>query len=257
MSSDAVIVINNKKILDSDVLIYLKAKSEYRKAVSELIMRFALKDYADKNNIEVTSNELQKFSEKRRQELKLFSVKDTNSYFNYLGIDFEQWADELEIEFLENKIKDIVITDEIIEKYYRNNLSRFLEIELWKIAVEDKNSAEEIIEELEKAGTDNIADVFSELAEDCSVDLDTYRKAGAMGFIKRGVLSAEAEALAFSNSVNSIIGPFPENKLWAIYRTGETKNSELTDELRQTIKDGLFDLWKNDLLNSVKVEAPE
>jgi len=257
MSSDTVIVINDKCILDSEVLIYLKAKSDYRKAVSDLVIRTAIKDYSEKNKIEVTASELQKFSEKRRQELKLFSVEDTKAYFRYLGIDFDQWVDELEAEYLENKVKEEVITEAVVAKYYQNNLPRFMVIELWKITVEDKNSAEEIIEELSKIEREDIPDIFTEFAEDCSVDLETYKTGGALNFIKRGVLPVEIEAQAFSSSINSIIGPFPEKNLWTIYRVGGSKNAELNDELKQNIKDGLFDLWKNDLLNSVKVETPQ
>lgn len=250
MEDMLIVKVNGREITHKDVIIKLKLNGEYRKAATELITEKALLDFAEKNELSAGDTELQEYADKKRKELGLFSVKDTEAYFDHLGVSFEQWADALEVKLITDKVRDKVVGDDVVQQYYDQNKPRFQTVHLAKIVMEEQSEADEIKIQVTEEGEE-----FSELAEDNSIDEATAAKGGDMGIIKRGVLPADVEARVFAASEGDLIGPVKDGDNWALYRVGEVEAEELTDSLKDEIRDGLFEHWKTGLVNSVKLET--
>jgi hypothetical protein len=140
--------VNGNPVTNSQILIRLKAKGEYKKALSEQMLVVAMKDYAQKNSISVSDEDLQKYADTKRKELGLFSVAATEKYFANLGINIDQWSDTIEEELLKEKIKKAVVTDEKIKDYFEANRLRFICIPLHRIVVKEKSMAEEKLKQV-------------------------------------------------------------------------------------------------------------
>jgi foldase protein PrsA len=240
--------VNGNPVTNSQILIRLKAKGEYKKALSEQMLVVAMKDYAQKNSISVSDEDLQKYADTKRKELGLFSVAATEKYFANLGINIDQWSDTIEEELLKEKIKKAVVTDEKIKDYFEANRLRFICIPLHRIVVKEKSMAEEIRMQIEDEDED-----FSLLAKKYSVDTSTASSGGYMGVIQRGVLPVEIEAKVFSASENELCGIFEDSDGYSLYKTGKVVYPELDENMKQSIEKGLFDLWTNNLLNSANI----
>lgn len=103
--------------------------------------------------------------------------------------------------------KNITVTDEEIEEYYKNNISEFEVPEKVKVShiliaidsdasenvkAEKKKQAEQILYKV-KAGEN-----FAELAQQFSDDSTTKKRGGVLGFFPRGSKSSEIEEVAFN-----------------------------------------------------------
>ncbi|NLG18995.1 MAG: hypothetical protein GX556_16845 [Fibrobacter sp.] len=248
MSNQVLFKINGTEITENDVIIRLKNKGEYKKALVEVIELTALKQVAAEQGVSVTADELQSYSEKKRQELGLFSVAETEKYFTNIGINVDQWAEHLENELLESKAKDKLFTDNDVNQYYEQNKLLYSVVSLSRIVVEDQDTAEEIVSQAGE-GED-----FSELARDNSIDSATAEKGGYLGVIKRGTLPPDIENRIFASSKDSIVGPFKENGRFTVYKINEQSVDKLDEKLRKEILDGLYAYWKQNFMASVKIE---
>lgn len=103
--------------------------------------------------------------------------------------------------------KNVTVTDEEIEEYYKNNISEFQVPEKVKVShiliavdsdagenvkAEKKKQAEQILYKA-KAGEN-----FAELAQQYSDDAATKKRGGILGFFPRGSKSTEIEEVAFN-----------------------------------------------------------
>jgi parvulin-like peptidyl-prolyl isomerase len=232
-------------------MIRLKAKGEYKKALSEQMINVALKDYAQKNGISVSDSELQEYADKKRKELGLFSVTATEKYFSNLGINIDQWSDGLEEELLKEKVKKTVATEEKVKEYFEANRLRFICVPLHRIVVKEKSMAEGIRMQIEDEDED-----FSALAKKYSIDSSTAPTGGYMGVIRRGALPVEVEAKVFSAAENELCGVFEDADGYSLYKPGKVVYPELDEAMKENIIKGLFDLWTNNLLNSATIKFP-
>ncbi|MCU7491073.1 MAG: hypothetical protein HF300_02960 [Ignavibacteria bacterium] len=251
MDEVVLLSINENPVTNSQIVVRLKAKGEYKKALSEQMTAVALKDYAGKNGISVSDGELQEYADKKRKELGLFSVSATEKYFSNLGINIDQWSDGLEEELLKEKVKKAVVTEEKVKEYFESNRPRFMCVPLHRIVVKEKPMAEEIRMQIEDEDED-----FSALAKKYSIDSSTASAGGYMGVIKRGALPVEVEAKVFSASENALSGIFEDSEGYSLYKTGKVVYPELDETMKENITSGLFDLWTNNLLNSAAVKFP-
>lgn len=250
MDEVTLLKVNDKPVTNSQILIRLKAKGEYKKALSEQMLFLAVKDYAEKNNVSVSDEELQEYADVKRKELGLFSIADTQKYFSNLGINIDQWSDSLEEELLKDKVKKTIVADEKVQEYFEANKLRFMCIPLHRIVVKEESMAEEIRMQIEDEDED-----FSLLAKKYSIDKSTAPSGGYMGVIQRGTLPVEIEAKVFSAKENELCGIFKDAEGYSLYKAGKVVYPELDKNMKEDISKGLFDLWSTNLLNSANISV--
>ncbi len=252
MDNPVILVVAGSEITNSDVSIYLKATGAYKDAIQELVRRKAVSDYAEKNNISVSDDELQNEVNDKRKELKLFATQDVQKYLSGLGLNIDQWADWLDYSLLESKVKDAVITEDGIEKYFAENKLQFRKVHLYKISLDNKDKSDEIYMELNDDGKK-----FFDLALQYSNDDTTKYGGGYMGEIGRGTLKLMLEQKVFATQPGDLVGPVEDNGNFSIYKVADYIDAELTDDFKAKLKDTLFKMWNSGYLQSIKVELPK
>jgi parvulin-like peptidyl-prolyl isomerase len=252
MENPTIILINGNEIKNNDVVVHLKVNGDYKNSLQHLLIQKSIEIFAKTKNIEVTDDELQDFVNEKRSDLNLLTTESTRKYLSNLGINEDQWIDSLEFEKLEEKVKSLVITEEKIELYFKENSHLFTEIATYKISVSDKNEADEIYMEAKNDGKN-----FRELAFKYNENIDLKLSSGFTGWIKRGVLLLNIENKIFTAEEGDIFGPFQENKSYCIYYVSRIKKALLSDELKKEIKDNMYNLWKQNLLHSMRIETPK
>ncbi len=249
MSNQVLVKVNESEVTENDVIIRLKNKGEYKKALVEVIELTALRQAATQQGVVISETELQEYSDKKRQELGLYSVADTERYFSNLGVNLNQWADYLENELLEIKAKEKLFTDDDVREYYESNKLLYSAVTLSRITVEDQDTAEEIITQAGE-GED-----FAVLAEDNSLDKATAEKGGYLGVIKRGTLPADIENRLFASEKDAVVGPFKENSNYTVYKVIDHSVDTLDDKLKDEILDGLYAYWKQNFMASTRIDT--
>ena len=155
--------------------------------------------------------------------------------------------------------KNITVTDEEIEEYYKNNISEFEVPEKVKVShiliaidsdasenvkAEKKKQAEQILYKV-KAGEN-----FAELAQQFSDDSATKKRGGVLGFFPRGSKSTEIEEVAFNLKKGEVSDIVLTDKGYHIIklldkREGTTRSLE---DSRKKIKNRLTQQKKNEAI---------
>ena len=172
--------------------------------------------------------------------------------------------------------KNVTVTDEEIEEYYKNNISEFQVPEKVKVShiliavasdagenvkAEKKKQAEQILYKV-KAGEN-----FAELAEQYSDDAPTKKRGGVLGFFPRGSKSSEIEEVAFNLKKGEVSDIVLTDKGYHIIKMidkkeGTTKSLEesrkkITSKLTQQKKSEAIQRLLEDLKAKTKVVIHE
>lgn len=252
MSAKQVLLkLNGTDITVSDIMVHLKATGTFKEAMQEVIENMAVYQQAEKLGHALTDEELQKASDSIRRTLGLYTAKDTEAYFNNLGLTVDQWVEHLEKEETRHKVMKNVITDEQVENYFNENRLVYKTVYVSKIVVSDTDTAEEIHTQVTEEDEE-----FSALARRFSQDEETKRTGGSMGKVTRGMLPTDAEGRIFAAEAETVLAPMQDGDTFVIYRIDAVEEDALTDALKQEIREGLFAGWLNNILAQSSIETP-
>lgn len=170
-------------------------------AVDNLVTKVVIDKEADKRNVKVKDSEID--DEVATYEESYGGEEGLKSALEASGLTLADLKEDIETNIKIEKLmaKDIEITEDEVKSYYEENKSNFdtpESIEVSHILVEDKETAQEILDKL-KSGED-----FAELAKEYSTDTATAEKGGELGFITSGEMVEEFEKAAFALKVGEI-----------------------------------------------------
>lgn len=187
--------ITKKELYDTLVGVYGES------AVDNLVTKVVIDKEADKRNVKVKDSEID--AEVATYEESYGGEEGLKSALEASGLTLADLKEDIETNIKIEKLmaEDIEITEDEVKAYYEENKSNFdtpESIEVSHILVEDKETAQEILDKL-KAGED-----FSKLAKEYSTDTATAEKGGELGFITSGEMVEEFEKAAFALKVGEI-----------------------------------------------------
>lgn len=244
--------VNGEDVSEQQVILRLKQQEHYRAAFLDCIHRTAVRQYAAREGIEVADSELQQRADAVRASQGLFSADSLQDFLRKRGVTLEQWADSLEEELLEEKVRDRVVSAEQVEKFFAENPGQYTLVTLYRIVLEDREAAEEIRLKLQEDGED-----FTTVARSYSTDRATAEAGGYMGLVKLGTLPAEVERQVFASAPGTVLNPVQNGSGWAIYRAVAIQRPELTDAVREEIRTELYRGWREGLVRACRLEAAE
>lgn len=189
---DYVVKIDNKKITEKDL------KKEF-----ETLPDMAKHFFSGPEGVERFTDEVVK-----KEVLYLEALKrgyDKKEDFAKKVEEFKKLT--LINQLLEEEMKKVsMVTDEELRAYYEKHKDEFTtntQVRLSQIVVKDEQSAKKVIESLQK-GED-----FAKVASSMSIDKNSAKSGGDLGFFKKGELNKELEGIAFSLKKGEISNPIP------------------------------------------------
>ncbi|EWY36836.1 hypothetical protein N825_23325 [Skermanella stibiiresistens SB22] len=234
----AVTTVKGDPITVADVILHLKAKGTFRTAIYEIIERRVVEYKLEEQGVRVTQAEIDERVRSRKNTLALWDAKTFDAYLKHFGLSLEQWLDTIAADMRRERLRDIIVTKELVQAHYRQNSARHTCVSIARIACRTKADAERALAAVGERQAD-----FVELARMYSVDDNTKLAGGYIGNLKRGMLPAEVDERAFTCADNEIIGPFSENGLWTIYKIYSRTVTKLNEALGKQIKDQIFEEW--------------
>lgn len=238
MMEAVVTTVKGQKITVMDVLTHMKTKGIYRSAIYEIIESRVVAFLFEDQKMKISPDE---FSAKIMEKRKLSGISgesDFHRYLEYHGIIPEQlesfWKSQIQRDYLKNA----VVLDEQVKKYFNANKERFTTAAVARVVSRSREAAERHVADIRSGERD-----FFQVARDHSIDDNTRFAGGYLGDIRRGYLAPEVEREIFSAQPGAVLGPFQENNIFTIYKVYAITSHKLSDHVRGLIRDQLFEEW--------------
>jgi parvulin-like peptidyl-prolyl isomerase len=216
-----------------------QAASLYR----EVIVRREATKKARELKIEASDEELQILADSLRLTWGLFSSQETLDFLSLNGLTEDDFADYCEAAVLIQKLKDHLADENKIREHFINNRSEFDLARISTMTVKEESLAGEIILQVTEEGAD-----FHALARKYSLDESTKQAGGFLGLASRRNFKPEISAKVFNAAAGEVVGPFPDNGFIRLIYVEELIRAELNDQIRDLIKERIFDEWASSFL---------
>ena len=225
-------------ITPEEIIKFLALSGQSGSLLAEMIKNKEVQKKAKELNIEASDEELQKYADSFRAAHGLYSSEETVSFLENNGLTEEDFEQFCELNLLISAVKDKLADENKINEHFVNNRSAYDRTRISMIVVADENLANEIIMEITEEDAD-----FHALARKHSLDEMTKYAGGYIGWITRQALPPESSAKVFNAEAGEVIGPFPVEKNFQLIFIEEVRRAEISDNLKEVIKDRIFDEW--------------
>jgi len=221
--------------------------------LTNLIQLIICQQYATEKGISVSFEELQIAVDEYRYLNAMESAESFISYLKNRKISLESFQNAMENNLLVNKLTEDIPDEEAIS-YINDNYSQFERVELYMIQIDKKNKAIDIMELLnDKEEEFN----FPFMAFEHSLDAESKKKGGYLGFISRNRLPSEVESVVFNVSEGDISGPFKNKDGYNIYMVNSFYRPDKDDpELILAVKEILLQEKLFQLMKSADIKCP-
>ncbi|KPA17247.1 peptidyl-prolyl cis-trans isomerase [Candidatus Magnetomorum sp. HK-1] len=249
MSNDYSFIINDDSIDLAKAFNCLRGFDDT--LLNDLIQIIIGRQYAKEKGFNVSNEELQIAVDEFRY---LKGMESAASFINYLKnrkISLLSFQNAMENILLVNKLID-AISDEETDAYITKNQLKFEKVELYNIRLDNEDTASEIKELL-----DDEEMSFPALAYEHSLDEESKKRGGYIGFLSRDEMTAKIEAAVFKASEGDIIGPYKTQNGYNIFMVNKFYKPEKDDpDLRLSIKEKLLQAKLEELMKSAKIKCP-
>lgn len=231
-------MINTKKlnINDSDYIIkYLYLRGKLKNIKKQVLQNSIIMELAHKHDIIVSDEEIQAFADNYRIMNGLFSATDMMAFLEAGNIKLDEFENFCEAMILNYRLKDIIIQEDEIKKYFSENKTHYDFVRISIIKVKDENSMKEIAAKLKEDG-----EKFHKLARQHSIDESTKYTGGYAGLFSRGYFGPDVETKIFNARKGDIIGPVECDGNYYFILIEDLIRAELNDIIKEQIKESLF-----------------
>lgn len=234
-----IVKIDEEVFTTDNFITLLKLNGRFENLMEDILRDKLAVHAAKRRGITLSDEEIQERANQFRRVHGLHRAKETNDYFDALGVtldDFEGFIVEM---LYQEKVMQQIGDDNAIAEYFQLHSPRFESIEISHIVMDSEGGAREMISYL----TDD-PDAFEEMAREHS-EADTSQQGGRIGKVMRGALSGEIEAKVFNAEAGELLGPFPsgDGSLFEIFRVDRKSPASLDDETCAEIRRLLRDEW--------------
>lgn len=190
------------------------------------------------------------------------------------GQTFEDWKSEMRTSMITNRVVrqevsgKINIKKEEVAKYYEEHKKEFVreeEIFLREILISTEGKSPAEAAALEKKAKDAVArlrknEKFSTLVREVS-DSQTRNEEGEIGWMKKGMLNSQIEALVFTGKKNFVTDPIKLPNGWLILRVedfhqaGQAEMEQVENEIMEKLYMPRFQPQMREYLTKLRMDA--
>ncbi len=234
-----IVKIDNEVFTTDNLITLLKLNGRFDGLMEDILKDKLAVHAAKKRGINLTDDEVQERADQFRRAHGLQRAKDTNDYFDTLGVSLEDFEVFVSDMLYQEKMLQQVGTDTAVEEYFQLNSPRFDSIDISHILMDSEGGAKEMFSVLSD-DPENFADMAREHSA-----ADTAEAGGHIGKVMRGSLQSEVEAKVFNAEAGDLLGPFAsgDGTHYEIFRVDTKNPAQLDDETAAEIHRLLRDQW--------------
>lgn len=243
------IEIGSEEVSLADVLRHAKF-NERLQIFDDAVAAALISIECEKRGIEITDDELQEAADGFRTRRELYDGEKTAQWLAERRLSYSDWEDLLEAEILKSKLIK-TLTDGQIEQYFAENRLSFDSAKLSRLMVKGEEIARELRLQIVEEDSD-----FHTLARKYSIDEKTKLAGGYVGDVTRKSMEATVESAVFGATNGQVVGPFKLSSGWTLFKVESINRAALDDEMREIIKNQIFDEWLKEAKRKAKPTMP-
>lgn len=236
-------------VSSEDILYHVKISCQIPNVLEAIATRKIIADTAIKEDITITTEELQQAADSLRLANKLIKAEDTWAWLNkhYLSLDnFEEIA---HTNLVSAKLAEHLFADKVEPFFYAHQLDYTAAV-TYEVILDDEDLALEIFYALQEGEIS-----FQQIARQYIQNPEIRRAGGYQGVRKRSDFRPEIAAAIFAANPPQLIKPIITPKGVHIIIVEEIIQPELNEQMRATILGNLFTNWLKEEVNKLEVVA--
>lgn len=248
MESKTFLTVNDDPVTIGRALRYLQAAGKLQSFLADVLRQYVLeRELQTREDLDLSPAVTEQAVVNFRLENKLTDPQAFQEWLSRNGLDYNAFHQQITASFKVEKLKAQVIEARLQEYFIERKL--FLDrVVLSRIVVTSKELAEELRTQIEEGAE------FGQLARQYSIQGDRIAN-GMMGPVSRGTLPDNLRALVDAASEGELIGPFPADEHWAIFRVEQMLPATLDDpQLKQAVQNELFERWLAEKIQAMTVQ---
>ncbi len=243
------VVINEQSVHLSDMIRSLSVEGNW-KLLERFARRQVIIQWADREGIELSPEDLQNEVDEWRYKNRLERVEDTDAWLDQHGLTLFDVAVEAEFRLYECWLMEQIKEDSIRAFFVQRTLD-FERVEVCWIFVSDEDVAEELCLQVKEEGAD-----FYTLARRYSQDEATRPAGGYIGRRRRRDLPQGIALLIFAASEGEVVGPVKVEKGYALYYVQKRCPAVLDEITREKIRKKLFEFYLQREMKRAEITFP-
>ena len=241
MNTQTLLKVNNHAYSTEEAIrrLLYREQDQADSYITELLVR----EFADKNNISNTDEELKVALEEMRYTRGLEFAENFKNWLEQTGQTLLSIQNELDYQLLQNKVK-ASFSDEEVEQYLKEHRPEFDKAELYGIQVSSLEAANALLEKI------NSGENFYLLAMEHSEDITSKPSAGYLGTLTLAELPSDVAEAVSKGQSGDVVGPFSSEQGYTLVKLGAIKPGALPESIFD-LRDRLFE----NLVSALKKEA--
>lgn len=241
----------NDSIGSDEVVKYLGLSGQSGTIFPEMIRMKEVVAKAKEERLSAPDEELQRFADSFRSVRALYDAEETQAFLDNAGLSLDDFEEFCEAAVLTNTLREHLAPDTKVQEYFVTNRADFDHARISVIVVGEETLANEIVMQVTEDEED-----FHALAREHSADEQTKYAGGYVGLVRRAMLPPETSAKVFSADPGDVLGPFDRDGMFRLVLVEEVIKAELTDDVRDAIKEKIFNEWLAQALTGEVVVKP-
>lgn len=226
------IVIDPARVVD-----FLKRHLQMKDVYHQILIQDLIERTAQVEGVVVDPDEIQAEGDLQRRQRQLENAKDTYAWLAEQLTTPELWEAGIHDSLLSKKLAEHLF-DAQLETYFVEHRLEFERVSLYRLIVPYEPLAQELFYRIEEGELS-----FYEAAHLYDIDRERRSRCGYEGQPHRWALSPQLAATIFSAKPGEVIGPKVAEQGYELLLVEDITSTELTDELRQLIRNRLFQTW--------------
>jgi PPIC-type PPIASE domain len=227
----------SEKISSQDLLHQVKIAGKIPELIAGILQQRILEETAQKLGLVISDEELQVGADQFRSANKLDSTAATQAWLRDRMLSLDDFEQLITTNLLTHKVAQHLFAAKV-EPFFHQHLSDYGGAIMSEVVVSDYNLAIELFYAIQEGEMS-----FADVARDYANDMESQRRSGYLGLVKRCQMNPEISAPVFAAQPPQLLLPIRVVKLVHLILVSEIVLPVLTTSLREQIIWELFQEW--------------
>lgn len=237
----------NIKITNEDILHQVKLSCKVPEIIEQIVTRKVVENAALKAGIKVDTEELQQAADKIRLANKLVSANDTWTWLEKHSLSINDFEEMVYTSLISGKLAQHLFADKV-EPYFFENQLNYAAVVIYEVILDDEDLALELFYAIKEGEMS-----FYDVAHKHIQDIESRRKGGYRGTVRRKDLKPEISAAVFAAKPLQLLKPIVTSLGVHLILVEEIIQPQLDGNLRYQIICQLFKIWIEKKIGQIEV----
>jgi parvulin-like peptidyl-prolyl isomerase len=239
---------NDQHIYLGQALKYLENSGKLQPVLWEVMHQYVIEqELQARKELDISSDMLEQVVSDFRLEHQITDSKNFQAWLVNEGLDYDKLRHKIAFSLKLKRLK-AQVTEPNLQEYFIERKLFLDRVVLSRLVVEDQALAEELKSQIVEDGAR-----LEQLVQEYSVAKDRIVN-GMMGPVSRGEMPDALRAATDLANVGELIGPLEIEEQWCLFRIEQLLPTALDEQLKQELKDELFEHWLVEKIRNIKVK---